>query len=511
MDIQHTMIDRYILKIEKIIRIGNYTEHSFRPMFKELIDSISNDIEAINEPTREKYGSPDFLILKERYPLGYIETKKIGANLEDVEESEQLLRYREGISNLILTNYIDFRWYVNGSLRLKGTLADIDLKKNTLIKKISSKDVTQVLSNFLMVKNEISNSEELAKQMAHYALYIKSELQLFLKSSDRNVRFLKQQLDGFRQILLNDLTEDELSDMYAQTICYGLFAARLASNDEDMLTRFNASYAIPQTNPFLRRLFNEIIGPDLNEKIGWIVDDLVKLLNATKINKILYSMESHPEHDPIIHFYETFLSYYDQSIRSFRGVYFTPKSIVSFIVRSVNIILKEKFNLDGGLANSSLINLSDNKQLHKVQILDPASGTGTFLNEIIQEVYKTFENNKGLWTGYVKNHLLPRLYGFEILMAPYTVSHMKLSVTLKELGYDISSNERLRVYLTNTLEEVHEMVEQPFFSYWLSEEANAAREIKRDVPVVFCNKKAQKNAIKNAECCHPIKIYLMGF
>jgi hypothetical protein len=153
-DQEIALIEKYISNAEKLINIGNYTEHSFRPMLKELINSLGNDIEVINEPTRKEYGSPDFLILKNEYPVGYIETKKIGVKLDDVEESEQLRKYRQGIPYLILTNYLEFRWYFNGILRMKATL---DRNNNSLIKAKKYSDFINLLINFLNVEIEITN------------------------------------------------------------------------------------------------------------------------------------------------------------------------------------------------------------------------------------------------------------------------------------------------------------------------------------------------------------------
>jgi predicted helicase len=472
------LIENYLNGIEKELGVGNFTEHSFRPILKSLIESIDKDIVAINEPQRIASGAPDFLITKNKFPIGYFETKKIGMDLNAVEENEQLTRYRQGISNLILTNYTEFRWYSSGELKLSIEIANVN---NIKLKKRPSQyeDFLKLIIVFLGSFAQINTPEELAKRMATYGIYIKRELQQLLEQSKKNVNSLRQQLEGFRLILLEGLTEVELSDMYAQTICYGLFAARVAIPKQDKLTRHNSSYVIPKTNPFLRKMFNQIVGPELHDNVIWIVDDLVKLLNSIDIKKVLISSD-----DPIVHFYETFLSYYDASIKTLRGVYFTPKQVVSYMVRSVDAILKNNFDLEDGLADSSLINNENDKKLHKVQILDPATGTGTFLNEIVQEIYKSFVGNEGMWSGYVIEHLLPRLYGFELLMAPYTVSHMKLSLGLQKSGYDLSNDERLRVYLTNTLEEAHEMIEQPLFSYWLAEEANAARKVKSDVPVM---------------------------
>src|SRR6185437_2857708 len=196
--------------------------------------------------------------------------------------------------------------------------------------------------------------------------------------------------------------------------------------------------------------------------IAWVVDDLAALLAKADVSAILKDFgRGTRQHDPVVHFYETFLAAYDPKLRELRGVYYTPEPVVGYIVRSVDTILRKDFSLSDGLADASRVQLTRPKtkgkgeetyNAHRVQILDPACGTGTFLHAVVAEIRAQFSGNAGLWPGYVKDHLLPRMYGFEILMAPYAVAHMKLGIQLKDSGYDFQSDERLRVFLTNTLE-----------------------------------------------------------
>jgi predicted helicase len=224
------------------------------------------------------------------------------------------------------------------------------------------------------------------------------------------------------------------------------------------------------------------------------VDSLAELLNRANISAILEDFgRSTRKEDPVVHFYETFLGAYDQKMREARGVYYTPEPVVSYIVRSVDAILKKDFKLHDGLADASKIKLTRPKppgkgtetvETHKVQILDPSTGTGTFLYSVIGQIYQAFAGNKGMWPGYVQQNLLPRLFGFELLMAPYAVAHMKLGLLLRDTGYDFSSDERLRVFLTNTLEEAHELSGLPLFARWLAEEASSANQVKKETPVM---------------------------
>ena len=241
----------------------------------------------------------------------------------------------------------------------------------------------------------------------------------------------------------------------------------------------------------MRKLFGYIAGPDIDERIIWVVDALADIFRATDVADLLKNFGSSTQQtDPIIHFYETFLAEYDPKLRKARGVWYTPEPVVNFIVRAVDDILKTEFNLPDGLADRSKTKVKVNVQgkiveqeVHKVQILDPAAGTGTFLAEIIKQVYKKFTAQQGSWSSYVEEHLIPRLNGFELLMASYAMAHLKLDLLLTETGYKPKKQQRLKVYLTNSLEEHHPDT-GTLFANWLSTEANEANHIKRDTPVM---------------------------
>jgi predicted helicase len=302
---------------------------------------------------------------------------------------------------------------------------------------------------------------------------------------------LKDQMNAFKEILIHDITPKGFADVYAQTIAYGMFAARLHDPTLPTFSRQEAAELIPKSNPFLRKLFGYIAGPDIDDRIKWIVDSLVEIFLATNVEDILknYGKATKME-DPIIHFYETFLSEYDPKLRKARGVWYTPAPVVNFIVRAVDDILKTEFGLPQGLADNSKTKIKVNVQgnqveqeVHKVQILDPATGTGTFLAEVIKHIHKKFEGQQGIWSNYVETHLLPRLNGFELLMASYAMAHLKLDLLLTETGYKPTRDQRFRVYLTNSLEESHPDT-GTLFASWLSAEANEANQIKRDTPVM---------------------------
>ena len=489
-----TAISDYIKKIEKAYRAGNATEHTHRPALKELIESFTDGITATNEPRRVKCGAPDFIITKGQSPLGYIECKDIGKSLADIERTDQLKRYRESLSNLILTDYLEFRWYVGGQYRLTVQLATVADGKIKPVKNAST-TLQELFAAFLTTSIPTVNSpKELAVRMAALAKLIRDIIQTTFNEedlTDDEPDPLHDQLDAFRKVLIHDLQPEQFADMYAQTICYGLFAARCNASSPERFTRQNAGFDLPRTNPFLRKMFDYIAGVNLDERIVWAVDDLAELLHHTDMEAILKDFGKHTrQEDPVVHFYESFLAAYDHKMREARGVYYTPEPVVSYIVRSIDHILKTDFKRKDGLADATKIKIAGATgkkkiDVHKVQILDPATGTGTFLYGIINHIHDAFKEDKGMWSSYVSQHLLPRLFGFELLMAPYAVAHMKLGLQLKESGYDFQSSERLRIYLTNTLEEAHAMTGLPLFTQWIAEEANAASDIKQDAPVMI--------------------------
>jgi predicted helicase len=255
--------------------------------------------------------------------------------------------------------------------------------------------------------------------------------------------------------------------------------------------RERAAALIPQSNPFLRKFFHYIAGFDLDDRIRWIVDALTDLFNWAAVEELLKEFGK-ANQDPFIHFYETFLAEYNPKLRESRGVYYTPLPVVKFIVQAVDDILQKEFNLVKGLADNSKIKQTIQEadgtkkqvEFHRVQILDPAAGTGTFLAEVINKIYERFIRQKGLWAGYCAEHLIPRLNGFELLMAPYAMAHFKLDMILEQTGYHGDMDKRIRVYLTNSLEEPESNAPVLLMEKWLSDEAAEANSIKRDTPVM---------------------------
>lgn len=499
-------LEQYIDNINQRYQLGNATEHTFRGDLQQLFESLIPEVRATNEPKRQSCGAPDYILTKKDIPVGFIEAKDIGdkdlAGKKKAGNKEQFDRYKASLNNLIFTDYIDFHLYNDGEFVTKIAIAEIT-ENGIIALPQNFATFENLIKDFCThVGQTIKSPKKLAQMMAGKARLLSDVIEKALTSDETHNEdsTLKEQMIAFKSILIHDITPKGFADVYAQTIAYGLFAARLHDPTLDTFSRQEAAELIPKSNPFLRKLFGYIAGPDIDDRIKWIVDNLTEIFLACNVEQILknYGKTTKME-DPIIHFYETFLSEYDPKLRKARGVWYTPAPVVNFIVRAVDDILKSEFNLPQGLADTSKTKIKvktdiANKnfksgykeveqEVHKVQILDPATGTGTFLAEVIKHVNNRFKGQEGIWSGYVEKHLLPRLNGFELLMASYAMAHLQLDLLLKKTGFVPTTIQRTRVYLTNSLEEYHPDT-GTLFANWLSSEANEANHIKRDTPVM---------------------------
>ena len=441
-------------------------------------------------------------------PIGFIEAKDIGdkdlTGAKKTGNKEQFDRYKASLSNFIFTDYLRFLFFKEGELYAEITLGE--LQKNGEIQPLVENFSTfeNLIKDFAQhIGQNIKSAKRLAELMAGKARLLADVIEKALNKDEENATnsSLYNQLESFRNVLIHDLTHKGFADVYAQTITYGLFAARLHDPTLPTFSRQEAMELIPKSNPFLRNLFSYISGVELDDRIKWIVDNLVEIFLHCDVKKILENYgRSTKTNEPIIHFYETFLSEYDSNLRKARGVWYTPAPIVNFMVRAVDDILKTEFNLPEGLADDSKTTIKQevatrkrgggskieliDKEVHKVQILDPATGTGTFLSAVVKHIYHNyFANMGGMWSSYAEENLIPRLNGFELLMASYAMAHLQLDLLLTEQGYRPTKNQRFKIYLTNSLEEHHEDT-GTLFTSWLSNEANEANYIKRDTPVM---------------------------
>ena len=500
---------QYIEELNRQYRTGLAREHSYRPALKELLQSLLPKMVVTNEPARFECGAPDFIISREKdnLPVFFVEAKDVGDTDLDgrrnSQHKEQFDRYKQALDHIIFTDYLDFHLYDNGEFVDSVRIAEI--KGDRIVAVIEAEDkflgLIQHVANSSMQR--ITYASKLAKLMAGKARLLANIIKTAMEDNAQTYANdnLQGQYNAFKDVLIHDLEQAEFADIYAQTIAYGMFAARLHDDTDESFSRQKAASLIPKSNPFLRQFFNHLAGNDLDERIVWVVDDLVALFAATDIHRVMTSYgRNKRHHDPMIHFYEDFLAEYNPALRKSKGVWYTPQPVVRFIVRAVDDILQRDFGLEEGLANYSMIKkevvaeqtrdkrTNDGmkhymQNFHRLQILDPATGTGTFLAEVINHIYDRFRNQQGIWQQYVEKHLIPRLHGFEILMASYAVAHLKLDMLLGETGYQHKTDKRLHVYLTNSLEESNNE-SRSLFSQWLAREAAEANVIKHDYPVM---------------------------
>ena len=511
----------YVKELQAAVSLGNATEHTHRPALRTLLESAVDGTIATNEPKRVECGAPDYSISRKRGGLtvGYVEAKDIGANLADIERDSnrknpstdngrQFKRYRESLPNLLLTDYAEFRWYVEGERRATATLAEPDANGRPVLRRDGIAETEALLSDFLSHNPApVATTQELAQRMARLTHIVRDIVEEGFRQSQLSQE-VTDLYEASKNVLVPDLTEAAFADMFAQTLAYGLFAARV-NHDSGKFTRENAARHIPPANPFIRRIFSLVSTPDLDKEAFVVfVDDLAQLLGNADMEAVLADFGKRAaRQDPILHFYETFLAAYDPTLRERRGVYYTPEPVVSYIVRSVDYILRHSFDCSDGLADHSSVTYETlehegeedktvERQSHRVLVLDPACGTGSFLYAVIDHIRQHYRSsgNAGMWDGYVKDHLIPRLYGFELLMAPYALAHLKLAMQLaaQDLpaesragwAYNLANSERLGVYLTNSLEEGEMQVPLSGPYRVITEEANSATEVKRDMPIM---------------------------
>ncbi|UXS99627.1 type ISP restriction/modification enzyme [Agrobacterium tumefaciens] len=494
----------YLRDVARKFEKGNATEHTYREALGKLSgELLADEFELTNEPKRQQCGAPDYILEKSDVPVGFIEAKVINTPLDKVETGEQMRRYLKSLDNLILTDYLEFRFYRKG---VKVNTLHLGSVKNGKVF-ASEDDVEAFCSAYrdfsTYQTRTIKNARQLAEMMASKAVLVKDVFRRILASEEESS--LHNQYKSFRQVLLHDVTAEEFADIYAETLAYGLFTARLHDTTLDTFTRGEAYALIPRSNPFLRDLF-AYIGTALDERAEWIVDALCDVFRATDVNSMLKTFNRGTGRtDPFLHFYETFLSKYNPKKKKARGVWYTPEPVVNFIVRAVDDVLKQQFNLPDGLADTSKVKIKVDAQsgtvkgkqaksstvkvereVHKVQILDVATGTGTFLAEVIAQIYAKKKAQQGTWTGYVNDHLIPRLHGFELIMASYAMCHMKLEILLRETQYNPkgATPPRLNVYLTNTLQKPDEEVDKLPLIDWFTRESNEASYIKKNTPIM---------------------------
>ena len=520
----------YVAEVARLAKTGKATEHTFRGALADLLDALASGLRAVNEPKRTDCGAPDYIV-QNKAGLGifYVEAKDLGDDDLDGKKraghKEQFDRYKAALDTIIFTDYLDFHLYRRGQFVTAVRIAELGGPRSGAAmdarERVPPVRIVPLSENYSAlvqlvadaasgIPQRIDGAKRLAELMAGKARMLQTAALRYLKplaeawdsakddeARPRKTPLLDMMLD-MRMMLMPAVGAEEFSDIFAQTLTYGMFAARLNDPTPEDFSRAEAMMLIPKSNPFLKKLFG-FIASDLEDELTWIVDDLADLFRASNVADIMRDYgKAQGGADPMLHFYEDFLAAYDGALRKKRGVWYTPIQVVRFIVAAADWVLRTRFGFPDGLADSSKTEIEVEetafhgrklakkvkKTVHRVQLLDPATGTGTFIAEAVRQVHAKFSGNEGMWPGYVEKDLLPRLNGFELLMASYTMAHVKLDFVLRETGTAPSGKERFRVFLTDSLSDWHKELPGGLFASVLGAEQEGADEVKRDIPVM---------------------------
>lgn len=484
-------IEKYLDEIAELTKRGDAREESYYSSLESLLRHLANRlrksaltipaIQITTLPKKTEAGNPDFRVWDGAYRvIGYIEAKLPATDLDRIEKSDQLRRYCETFPNLLLTDFYEFRLYREGA-----PLMQVQIAHPTIARKVHERPPVhnpdrflELIQTFLSYRQPpLLTAEALAQALARRTRFLREEV--LLPELKEKQKVLHGFYKAFQEYLVIGLKEEEFADLYAQTLTYGLFAARMRAQGE--FNRQQAIELIPPTIGILRDIFHYISLGEPSPQMKSIIDDIAAVLSAANVQAILESYKAQGRgEDPIIHFYETFLAEYDPQTRERRGVYYTPQSVVQYIVQSVHALLRERFGYMYGIAH--VVEKAGDPA--PVKVLDPAAGTCTFLAEAIRlAILKHVEAfGEGLKETIVRKHILPNFYGFELLMAPYAIGHIKISLLLKELGVPLQLSERFQLYLTNALDMTSvTRTELPGISA-LSEENHHAARIKKTNP-----------------------------
>ena len=495
MEYNMDIINNYLNSIKNMSEKDK--EHTHRSALENLLNEIKDatgngKVKIIHEPNNDKEGrgAPDFRFEINSLILGYIENKRVNANLDEIIKSEQIKKYLELSDNIIITDYLRFiRIDKNGNITSEVRLCELSELKNYNKAFMQSKQLNlkekanklfEIFKLFLSHKpKQINSAKEFANALAERTKLLKNSL-LEMEGNER----VKALYDIFKNTIYSKIDYADFCDNFAQTLTYSLFLAKLNANGEK-IDLYNLTKFIPKSFPLIRAMSKFL--QDLKEvddknlkTIDWLLIEIVNINNnidekliIEELNK--FSLDKNLKlimnKDPYMHFYETFLSYYNPELREKRGVYYTPQSVVDFIINSIDLILKKDFNKVKGFGDA--LNQKDS-----ITLLDFATGTGTFLLDSFRKALSYYDKNSAK---YKPEELINKFYGFEFMIAPYTIAHLKLSQTLKEeFNYTLDDNERLNIFLTNTLETINIKEEKEKFSILvdLIKETELAQETK---------------------------------
>ncbi|GAA8544929.1 DNA methyltransferase [Helicobacter pylori] len=493
------MLKEYLEGIKDLTPESNELTH--RPSLYNLLDSLKDnfkkELKIEHEPNRDKQGGqPDFRISYQGLNIGYIENKRVGTDLNQLLKSDQILKYLELNPNLMLTDYLNFVWVGKDeenkpSIKREISIASLDeLSKPLKPKPQTERDLIELFRGFFNHEAApITNAKDFANALSAPTKYLKDALIQYQKDTqvssikDEQVSSIKDEqvssiFKNFKEYLYEELSFEDFSDAFAQTLTYSLFIAKL-NHPLEKIDLNNVRSSIPENFAVVREMADFLKRLDAIKEIQWLLKEILILINHVDMDSIIKDLND--DKDPYLHFYETFLSAYDPKLREKKGVYYTPDSVVKFIINALDSLLKTHFK-DAPLGLKSAL---DNEN---IKLLDFATGTGTFLLEAFRkalEVRKTSDGGTSTKEDKYQN-LLKQFYGFEYLIAPYAIAHLNLSQAFKEeFKKPLKENDALKIILTNTLIQPSEIIAYRGLSPIFEKELSNAQEIKKNENILI--------------------------
>ncbi len=479
------MLKEYLESIKDLTLEKN--EFTHRHFLHNLLDKLKNhfnkEFKIEHEPKRDQGSQPDFRISYQGLNIGYIENKRVGTDLRKIVESEkskQILKYLELNPNLMLTDYLNFMWVGKDEnnapfIKKEISVASLDeLSKPLKPKPQTERDLIELFKSFFNHEAApITNAKDFATHLSPRTKYLKDALIQYHEEQQVSSIF-----KNFKEYLYEELSFEDFSDAFAQTLTYSLFLAKL-NHPFEKINLDNVRSSIPKNFAVIREMADFLKKLDEIKEIQWLLNEILSSINHVDMDSILKDLND--DKDPYLHFYETFLSAYDPKLRESKGVYYTPDSVVKFIINALDSLLKTHFK-DAPLGLKSAL---DNEN---IKLLDFATGTGTFLLEAFRkalEMRKTSDGGTSTKEDKYQN-LLKQFYGFEYLIAPYAIAHLNLSQAFKEeFKKPLKENDALQIILTNTLIQPSEIVAYRGLSPIFEKELKSAQEIKKDEKILI--------------------------
>lgn len=477
------MLKEYLESIRDLTPEKNELTHraSLENLLKNLKDNFNKEFKIEHEPKKDKqWGQPDFRVSYQGLNIGYIENKKVGTDLNQLSKKDQILKYLELNPNLMLTDYLNFVWVGKDEnneplIKRKISIASLDeLSKPLKPNPQTERDLIELFKSFFNHEAApITNAKDFANALSAPTKYLKDALIQYQK--DRQVSSI---FNNFKEYLYEELSFEDFSDAFAQTLTYSLFLAKL-NHPFEKINLDNVRSSIPKNFAVIREMADFLKKLDAIKEIQWLLNEILSLINHVDMDSIIKDLND--DKDPYLHFYETFLSAYDPKLRESKGVYYTPDSVVKFIINALDSLLKTHFK-DAPLGLKSAL---DNKN---IKLLDFATGTGTFLLEAFRKALETRKTSDGGTSTKEDKYqnLLKQFYGFEYLIAPYAIAHLNLSQAFKEeFKKPLKENDALQIILTNTLIQPSEIVAYRGLSPIFEKELSNAQEIKKNENILI--------------------------